>query len=76
VPLSIQAYDILKELEEMRTTSKYVFPSVKTSSECMSTDTLTQVLKRLGFKGNIQLMDSVQRREPCWMKKSNTEPTL
>jgi integrase len=51
VPLSIQAYDILKELEEMRTTSKYVFPSVKTSSECMSTDTLTQVLKRLGFKG-------------------------
>ena len=51
VPLSIQAYDILKELEELRTTSKYVFPSVKTSSECMSTDTLTQVLKRLGFKG-------------------------
>lgn len=51
VPLSIQAYDILKQLEELRTTSKYVFPSVKTSSECMSTETLTQVLKRLGFKG-------------------------
>ena len=51
VPLSIQAYDILKQLEELRTTSRYVFPSVKTSSECMSTETLTQVLKRLGFKG-------------------------
>ena len=51
VPLSIQAYDILKELEELRTTSKYVFPSVKTSSECMSDGTLTQVLKRVGFKG-------------------------
>ena len=51
VPLSRQAFDILKELEEMRTSSDYVFPSVKSPSECMSADTLTQVLKRLGFKG-------------------------
>ncbi|MFV5426828.1 integrase arm-type DNA-binding domain-containing protein [Acinetobacter towneri] len=51
VPLSRQAFDILKELEEMRTSSPFVFPSVKNPSECMSSDTLTQVLKRLGFKG-------------------------
>lgn len=51
VPLSRQAFDILKELEEMRTSSDFVFPSVKSPSECMSSDTLTQVLKRLGFKG-------------------------
>ncbi len=29
VPLSRQAFDILKELEEMRTSSSFVFPSVK-----------------------------------------------
>lgn len=51
VPLSRQAFDILKELEEMRTTSEYVFPSVKTSKECMSDGTLIQLLKRIGFNG-------------------------
>ena len=51
VPLSRQAFDILKELEEMRTSSPFVFPSVKTPLECISSETLTQVLKRLGFKG-------------------------
>ncbi|MFX9061285.1 site-specific integrase [Acinetobacter baumannii] len=51
VPLSRQAFDILKELADMRTTSKYVFPSIKTPSECISEDTLRQALNRLGFKG-------------------------
>lgn len=51
VPLSRQAFDILKELEEMRETSEYVFPSVKTSKECMSDGTLIQLLKRIGFNG-------------------------
>lgn len=51
VPLSRQAYDILKELELLRTSSKYVFPSVKTPTECLSEDTLRQALNRIGFKG-------------------------
>ena len=51
VPLSRQVFDILKELEELRTTSKYVFPSVKTPLESMSEDTIRQALIRLGFQG-------------------------
>lgn len=51
VPLSRQAYDILKELEELRTSSKYVFPSVKTPQECMSEDTIRQALIRIGYQG-------------------------
>lgn len=51
VPLSRQTFDILKELEELRTTSKYVFPSVKTPLESMSEDTIRQALIRLGFQG-------------------------
>lgn len=51
VPLSRQAYDILKDLEELRTTSKYVFPSVKTPQECMSEDTIRQALIRIGYQG-------------------------
>ncbi|MFW6551378.1 tyrosine-type recombinase/integrase [Acinetobacter baumannii] len=51
VPLSRQAFDILKELENMRTSSKYVFPSIKTSLECMSEDTIRQALIRIGYHG-------------------------
>lgn len=51
VPLSRQTFDILKELENMRTTSEYVFPSVKTGQECMSEDTIRQALIRIGYHG-------------------------
>ena len=51
VPLSRQAFDILKELEDMRTASEYVFPSVKTGRECMSEDTIRQGLIRIGYQG-------------------------
>lgn len=51
VPLSRQAFDILKQLEDMRTTSRFVFPSVKSPYESMSEDTIRQALNRLGYKG-------------------------
>lgn len=51
VPLSRQAFDILKQLEDMRTTSLFVFPSVKSPHESMSEDTIRQALNRLGYKG-------------------------
>jgi len=51
VPLSRQAFDILKQLEHMRTTSFFVFPSVKSPYESMSEDTIRQALNRLGYKG-------------------------
>ncbi len=51
VPLSRQSFDILKELEQLKTTSKFVFPSTKTNLECMSEDTIRQALIRLGYKG-------------------------
>ena len=41
----------MKELEELRTTSKYVFPSIKKPTECISEDTLRQALNRLGYRG-------------------------
>ena len=51
VPLSRQAFDILKQLEDIRTTSVFVFPSVKSQHESMSEDTIRQALNRLGYKG-------------------------
>jgi integrase len=49
VPLSIQALEILKELQPLTGNDKYVFPSVRTSSRPMSENTLNVALRRLGY---------------------------
>lgn len=52
VPLSRQAYDILKQLEALRTTSKYVFPIAKGGADnSMSNSTIGEALKRIGYGG-------------------------
>lgn len=51
IPLSRQAFDILKQLEDIRTTSIFVFPSVKTPDESMSPDTVRQALNKIGYQG-------------------------
>lgn len=51
VPLSRQAFDLLKQAEELRTTSKFVFPSCKTNKECISEGTISGALERIGYKG-------------------------
>lgn len=52
VPLSRQAYDILKQLETLRTNSKYVFPIAKGGADdCMSEGTIGEALKRIGYRG-------------------------
>jgi len=49
VPLSKQAVEILKELEPLTGSGRYVFPSVRTPSRPMSENTLNVALRRLGY---------------------------
>jgi len=49
VPLSTQAIAILKELEALTGTSKYVFPSIRSNKRPMSENTVTGALRRLGY---------------------------
>ena len=51
VPLSSQAYEILKQIQEMNTNSIYVFPSPKNNAYCLSPSTMGGALKRMGFGG-------------------------
>jgi integrase len=49
VPLCTQAVEILKELEQLTGTSKYLFPSGRSFARPISDNTLNAALRRMGF---------------------------
>lgn len=51
VPLSQQAVAILKELHPLTGHSTYVFPSTRTTTRCMSDNTINAAFRRMGFDG-------------------------
>lgn len=52
VPLSRQAIHILEELQPLTGNSKYVFPSTRSYSRCMSDNTINAAFRRMGFDGD------------------------
>jgi integrase len=50
VPLAPQAVAILRELQLLTGTGKFLFPSVRSPSRCMSENTINAALRRLGFQ--------------------------
>ena len=51
VPLSIQAVAILGELEPLTGRERYVFPSGRGPSRCMSENGVLSALRRMGYSG-------------------------
>lgn len=51
IPLSSQAIEILKEIEELTGIDRFVFPSVRTKGRPMSENTITGALRRMGYTG-------------------------
>jgi len=52
IPLSSQAITILKELHPLTGHGKYVFPSRRSFSRCMSDNTINAALRYMGFDGS------------------------
>lgn len=50
VPLARQAISILKELQPLTGSGKYLFPSLRSSQRCMSDNTLNASYRRMGFE--------------------------
>lgn len=50
VPLSRQAIAILKELQPLTGSGKYLFPSLRSPQRCMSDNTLNASFRRMGFE--------------------------
>jgi integrase len=51
VPLSRQAIEILTDIKPLTGHSKYVFPSTRTNTRCMSDNTINAAFRRMGFDG-------------------------
>jgi len=51
IPLSSQAIVILKELQPLTGHGKYVLPSTRSFSRCMSDNTINAAFRRMGFDG-------------------------
>ncbi len=49
VPLAPRALDVLAELRTITGAGKYLFPSVRSTTRCMSENTINAALRRLGF---------------------------
>lgn len=52
VPLSKQALFLLQSAMEIRTSSRFIFPSIRTNFRPMSDNTLNAALRRLGYSGD------------------------
>ncbi|BDU22047.1 tyrosine-type recombinase/integrase [Dyella sp. GSA-30] len=52
VPLSTQAVSILRELQPLTGSGRYVFPGLRSASRPMSENTVNAALRRLGYSGD------------------------
>lgn len=52
VPLARQAVAILRELHALTGRNRLLFPSVRSPKRCMSENTMTYALRRMGFTGD------------------------
>lgn len=52
VPLSRQAIELIRQMEDLSGHSQFVFPSVRSKDRPMSENTITGALRRLGYGGN------------------------
>jgi integrase len=49
VPLASRALEILRDLQQMTGRGKYLFPSTRSATRCMSENTICAALRRMGF---------------------------
>ena len=49
VPLSTQAVEVFRQLQDLTGSGKYVFPAIHTTARPMSNNTMNMALRRMGF---------------------------
>jgi len=71
VPLSKQAVALFQQVQELTGEGRFVFPSIRTHSRCMSENTVNGALRRLGFSGDEMTAHGFRAMASTLLNESN-----
>lgn len=70
-PLSRQALELFQLAQELTGDGRFVFPSIRTPMRCMSENTVTGALRRLGFSGEEMTAHGFRAMASTLLNESN-----
>lgn len=76
VPLARQAVALLRDLQPLTGTSRYLFPSLRTSDRPISNNTLNAALRRLGYTGDEMVSHGFRSMASTCLNEQGWHPDL
>lgn len=76
VPLARQAVALLRDLQPLTGTSRYVFPSLRTNERPISNNTLNAALRRLGYTGDEMVSHGFRSMASTCLNEQGWHPDL
>jgi integrase len=76
VPLSSQAVTLLRQLQPLTGSGRYLFPSLRTNERPISNNTLNAALRRLGYTGNEMVSHGFRSMASTCLNEQGLDPDL
>lgn len=76
LPLSRQAVSLLRSLEPLTGSVRYLFPSLRTSERPISNNTLNAALRRLGYTDDEMVSHGFRSMAPTCLNEQGWHPDL
>jgi integrase len=76
VPLSTQAVALLRDLHELTSNGRYVFPSIRSADRAISDNTINAALRRMGFPGNEMCAHGFRSMASTCLNEQGWQPDL
>lgn len=76
VPLSTQAVELLRGLQPLTGSGRYLFPSLRTDERPISNNTLNAALRRLGYTGDEMVSHGFRSMASTCLNEQGWEPDL
>jgi integrase len=76
VPLARQAVALLRDLQPLTGTSRYLFPSLRTNERPISNNTLNAALRRLGYTGDEMVSHGFRSMASTCLNEQGWHPDL
>jgi integrase len=76
VPLSHQAVALLRNLQPLTGSGRYLFPSLRTNERPISNNTLNAALRRLGYTGDEMVSHGLRSMASTCLNEQGWHPDL